>query len=114
MVADTLGLKELIIGWMDLQRWGILQLEEEEVSGGVDQGILAITSSAQKFLDTQTVYPPKTKQKEIDPCDPCYVEKMEVACSQLREQLLKEVPLAFADQLEPQNVVNFPPVRISV
>merc|ERR1711954_262016 len=114
VVADTLGLPELIIGWMDLQRWGILQLEEEEVSGGVDQGILAITSSAQRFLDSQTVYPPRTKQEEIDPCDLCYVEKMEVACSQLREQLLKEVPLAFADQLEPQNVVNFPPVRISV
>merc|ERR1711954_140813 len=114
VIADTLGLPELIIGWVDLQRWGILQLEEDEVAGVDNQGVLAITSSAQRFLDMQTVSPPKTKQKEMDPCDPCYEEKMEVACSQLREQLLKEVPLAFADQLEPQNVVNFPPVRISV
>ena len=30
------------------------------------------------------------------------------------QQLLKDVPLAFSDQLEPQNVVNFPPVRVSV
>ena len=39
---------------------------------------------------------------------------MEVACSLIWEQLLKDVPLAFSDQLEPQNVVNFPPVRVSV
>ena len=33
VVADTLGLEELIIGWMDLQRWGILKLEKGEVTG---------------------------------------------------------------------------------
>merc|ERR1711954_226076 len=114
VVADTLGLEELIIGWMDLQRWGILKLEEGEVSSDEYNGIFAITPAAQKFLDTQTVYPPKKTFDEIDPCDPCYVEKMEVACSLLWEQLLKDVPLAFSDQLEPQNVVNFPPVRVSV
>ena len=39
---------------------------------------------------------------------------METACSLLRQQLLQDVPLAFSDKLEPQNVVNFPPVRVSV
>merc|ERR1712025_1523432 len=96
---------------MDLQRWGILQLVEEEVSGVENQGVLAITSSVQKFLATQKVYPPKTELVEIDPCDPGYAEKMEIACSQLREQLLREVPLAFADHLETQNVVSFPPSK---
>merc|ERR1711867_295692 len=52
--------------------------------------------------------------QEIDPCDPNYIQKMEVACSLLREQLINDVPLAFSDKLEPQNVVNFPPVRVSV
>merc|ERR1712114_146513 len=65
VVADTLGLKELIIGWMDLQRWGILQLEEDEVAGVGNQGVLAMTSSAQKFLVTQKIYPPKTELVEI-------------------------------------------------
>merc|ERR1711954_565493 len=114
VIADTLGLPELIIGWMDLQRWGILQLEEDEVLGVDNKGVLAITSSAKKFLTTQKVYPPKTELVEIDPSDSGYAEQMEIACSQLREQLLGEVPLAFADHLEAQNVANFPPVRISV
>ena len=32
VVSDTLGLEDLIVGWQDLQRWGILQLQEGEVS----------------------------------------------------------------------------------
>ena len=108
VVADTLGLPELIIGWMDLQRWGILRLEEGEVSGDVSNGVFAVTSAAQQFLNTQTVYPPRRSFQEIDPCDPNYIQKMEVACSLLREQLISDVPLAFSDKLEPQNVVNFP------
>ena len=47
VVADTLGLPELIIGWMDLQHWGILRLEEGEVSGSRNHGIFAVTSAAQ-------------------------------------------------------------------
>ena len=89
-------------------------MEEDEVSGVDSQGVLAITSSAKRFLATQKIFPPKTELAEIDPSDHNYSEKMESACTQLRAQLLQEVPMAFADHLEAQNVANFPPVRISV
>ena len=70
VVADTLGLPELIIGWVDLQRWGILRLEEGEVSRSRNHGVFAVTSAAQDFLNKQTVYPPRRSFQEIDPCDP--------------------------------------------
>ena len=46
MVADTLGLPELIIGWQDLQKWGILRLDEREVPEDQDGGIFAIIQEA--------------------------------------------------------------------
>ena len=113
VVADTLGLPELIIGWVDLQRWGILRLEEGEVSSSRKHGVFAVTSAAQEFLNQQTVYLPRRSFKEIDPCDPQYVQKMEVACSLLREQLIRDVPLAFSDRLESHNIASFPPVHVS-
>ena len=86
VVADTLGLPELIIGWVDLQRWGILRLEEGEVSASRNHGVFAVTSAAQDFLNKQTVCPPRRSFQEIDPCDPDYIQKMEVACSLLQQQ----------------------------
>ena len=50
VVADTIGLGELIIGWVDLQQWGILRLEEGEVTGDEDSGVFAITQAAQQFM----------------------------------------------------------------
>ena len=67
VVLDTLGLEDLIVGWQDLQRWGVLKLQEGEVSG------------AQQFLRTQQVFPPKKTYQEIDPADPEHVTKMESA-----------------------------------
>ena len=115
VVADTLGLPELIIGWVDLHRWGILRLEEGEVPASSRQhGVFMVSSAAQDFLNKQTVFPPRRSFKEIDPCDPQYVQKMEVQCSLLRQQLLDDVPLAFSDQLSSDNVANFPPLRVKV
>ena len=110
VIADTLGLPELIIGWVDLHRWGILRLEAGEISQNRNQhGVFMVSSAAQDFLNKQTVYTPRRSFQEIDPCDPNYIEKIEIACSLLREQLIKEVPLAFSDQLHSENLANFPP-----
>ena len=59
MVSDTLGLEDLIVGWQDLQRWGVLQLQEGEVPGEGGQGVFAISAASQQFLDSQKVFPPK-------------------------------------------------------
>ena len=95
VVSDALGLPDLIVGWQVLREWGVLQLLDEETSGDGEQGIYAISQESQRFLDTQTVYPPKKSYTEIDPSDPDYIEKMEVACSLIRQQILTDVPLAF-------------------
>ena len=109
---DTLGLEDLIVGWQDLQRWGVLQLQEGEVSGGWGQGVFAISPAAQQFLSKQKVFPPQRTYQEMDPTDPEYVSKMEAACAILRQQLLEDVPLTFSDQLQPSNVVDTPPIRV--
>ena len=114
VVSDTLGLKDLIVGWQDLQKWGVLQLPEGEVPGEGSQRVFAISPASQRFLDSQQVFPPKRTYQEIDPADPNYIQKMETACAILRQQLLEDVPLAFSDQLQPSNVVDAPPVRINI
>ena len=115
VVSDTLGLPDLIVGWQELQRWGVLQLLDEEVPGdGAQGGVFAISAESQRFLDQQKVYPPAKTYKEIDPSDPNYLEKMEVACSLLRHQLLSDVPLAFSDTLQPKHMVNAPPIKINI
>ena len=114
VVSDTLGLQDLIVGWRDLQKWGVLQLQDEEVSGEGEQGVFAITPAARQFLRDQSVFPPQRTFKEIDPADPQYIHKMESACAVVRKQLLEDVPLAFSDTLEPCNVVDTPPVRIHI
>ena len=86
IIADTLGLPELIIGWVDLHRWGILRLEEGEVDASRNKhGVFVVSTAAQEFLSRQQVFPPRRSFPEIDPTDPSYLSKMEVQCSLLRQ-----------------------------